>query len=173
MAPVAHSYTESISASFADGLFSTTDRFCLIPERLYQEENKDLWLNFAREHITPQQQVRSTYVPSQGCYCVYEESADKQHVVPFFLQLATERDWQNVLIAARQGKQLVLVLLLQRKVQIAAMREVETKEDILYYMLNLLSQWSKSPKDMTVYTMGIEADTRDFLNEYIELKEIE
>ncbi len=174
--------TKSISKLFADGFFSTTPRFCLVPEVLYEEENQDLWLNFGQEHVESSQQIISELISWQQCVCVHETTdadlIDKEtgqtqrHAVSALLQWLNEQCLQDALICAKKEEQIVLILLWQGKLQLATIRNVETSEDILYHIVNIFTKWDLPSTTFMVYTIGIDEAETLLLNEYLTLQKI-
>ncbi len=173
---------KSISTLFADGLFSTTSRFCLVPSALYQEEDQDLWLNFGQEHVTPSQQIIAEEISWQQCICLHETTADnplndttghnKQHAVTAFLHWLDEQCLREGLICAKRNTQIVLILLVNGQLQLATLRNVETEEDILYHIMNIFTQWQLPSTTFMVYTTGLNEKERTLLDEYITIQNI-
>ncbi len=175
------SYKESISKQLADGLFSTTEYFCLVPSALYQEENCDLWLNFGKEKIANTQEVAVAYIVSQDCYLLWEreqESISQRHIIEAILNTEamgigiTDNEitllmQMSGLICVLQEQQMIVVLLVQGKLQIATMYRIETQDDILYHLLNIYTLWQLDANTLPTCMIGAEATTEAFLNQYI------
>ncbi len=159
------SYKESISKQLADGFFSTTEHFCLVPEQLYQEENKDLWLNFGQETITNQQEINTQYLPQHACYFVWENEYKKPHIVPTLLEC--EYSTISHIISVVHQQQITIVLLLQGKLHVATTHPIETKDDILYHLLNIYTHWKLDTNTLPTYLIGTDENTTAFINEYI------
>ncbi len=180
------SYKESISKQLADGLFSTTEHFCLVPAALYQEENSDLWLNFGKEKIANTQEVAIAYIASQDCYLLWEREADTaattKHIIEEILNIETmvisgheESGIRSLLqpngvICVLQGKQMIVVLLLQGKLQIATMYRVDTQEDILYHLLNIYTQWQLDANTFPTCLIGANTSVETFINQYVAVE---
>ncbi len=162
------SYKESICKQLADGFFSTTEHFCLVPEQLYQEENKDLWLNFGQETITKQQEINTQYLPQHACYFLWENEQNKPHIVPALLN--AEFPTTSHIISTLHQKQITIVLLLQGKIQVATTHPTQTKDDILYHLLNIYTQWKLDTNTLPTYLIGIDENTTAFINEYIAVQ---
>ncbi len=177
------SYKESISKQLADGLFSTTEHFCLVPAALYQEENRDLWMNLGKEKIASTQEIAVTYIESQDCYLLWEreqETTATQHIIAGLLSTDTVGGrvhdgneirsllmQTNGVICVLQGQQMIVILLLQGKLQIATMYHIETQDDILYHLLNIYTQWQLDANTLPTCMIGAEAATEEFLNQYV------
>ncbi len=164
------SYLKSISKQFADGLFSTAPHFCFVPEQLYEESNEDLWFNFAQQEIPTQQSIYTEFITSQNCYFLYEKN--QRHIVPALLENANYSEIETAMFYVEKADIIILILLLHGKLQIACSRKVETQEDKLYHVLNLLQQWQLMPKDITVYALGTTPETAQYLNQYVSLETI-
>ncbi len=160
------SYKESISKQLADGFFSTTAHFCLVPEVLYQPENNDLWLNFSKETIAPTQEIAVEHITSQACYLLWEKDTAEKHIIAALL--ATEA--QDAILAVLHEKQLVLVLILQGKLQLANVYPVEAQADILYHLLNIYTQWQLNPNALPTYLIGADEETTAFINDYVVVR---
>ncbi len=175
------SYKESISKQLADGLLSTTEYFCLVPSALYQEENKDLWLHFAKETINTAQDIQVTYITTQDCYLLWakeDTSIAQTHIIEALLNYkhwAIEKEDSNILdyintaICILQENKMILVLLLKGKLQIATMYHINTQEDILYHLLNIYTQWQLDANTLPTCMIGADAHTSAFINQYIAI----
>ncbi len=160
------SYKESISKQLADGFFSTTAHFCLVPEALYQPENNDLWLNFGKETIAPTQTIVVEHITSQSCYLLWEKDTAEKHIIAALLETKA----QDAILAVLHEKQLVLVLILQGKLQLANIYPIESQADILYHLLNIYTQWQLNPNTLPTCLIGADEETTAFLNEYISVQ---
>ncbi len=171
MTSVEMSYKESISKQLADGLFSTTEHFCLVPESLYQKDNCDLWLNFGKETIASSQEIRVNYIPSQNCYLLWEkDSKAEKHIIEALLTTSTDLStfpYANAVICAINEQQMIVALILQNKLQIATIYRINTQEDMLYHLLNIYTQWQLDANTLPTYLIGANASTETFLNQYI------
>ncbi len=157
------SYKESISKQLADGFFSTTAHFCLVPEALYQPENNDLWLNFGKQTIAPTQTIALQHIPAQACYLIWEKDTAEKHIISALL----ETEAQDTIRALVHENQLAIVLLLQGKLHLANIYAVETPADILYHLLNIYTQWQLNPNLLPTYLIGTDTETTAFINDYI------
>ncbi len=164
-------YKESISKQFADGLFSTTEHFCLVPEALYQKDNRDLWLNFGKETIASSQEIQGTYIPSQCCYLLWEKDGKaEKHIIEALLTTPTSLPafpYTDAVICAINEQQMIVVLILQNKLQLATMYRISTQEDILYHLLNIYTQWQLNANTLPTCLIGADASIETFLNQYI------
>ncbi len=157
------SYKASISKSLADGCFSITEHFCLVPEALYQAENNDLWLNFGKERIANTQEIAVAHMAAQACYLLWEKGQEEKHIIGALLEI----DCNDGVICALHDKQMAVIVLLHSKLQLANIYTVETKEDILYNLLNIYTQWQLNANTFSTYLIGANNDTIAFINEYI------
>ncbi len=175
-------YKESISKQLADGLFSTTENFCLVPAMLYQAENPDLWLNFGKEKIASTQEIGVAYIASQDCYLLWEKESDKaatQHIIEGLLNAEAigidiihdqKLLHNNGVICLLHKTKMVVVLLLQGKLQIATMYRIETQEDILYHLLNIYTQWQLDANTLPTCLIGTDANVETFINQYVAVE---
>lgn len=157
-----------------DGLFSLTPYFALLPEQLYREEDTDLWVNFLRENIPHNQSIQTEHIPLYGCVCLHEADQQKRpHCLAHLLQTSAQIADITFGMAYVATDCMVWVSVRNKQVQHANVYEVQTATDVLYHILNSLSQLA-FPKETCVYLSGtVSIELQQLLEEYLVVKTFE
>ncbi len=150
------------------GLFSLTPHFTLVPEQLYREEDNDLWLNFLREHIPHNQHITAEAIPLYGCVCLYEaDEQNRQHAVCHLLELSEQIADVSFAMAYLTEQSMVWIAVKNKQLQHAMVYDIASSTDVLYYMLNALTQLDLQI-GTPVYLYGeYPADWLSLLKEYL------
>lgn len=153
--------------------FSWAEPFAIVPDSLYEEENKYLWLNFLREKTPIKQDVAREDIPSQGCIFLYErdsaeeEQTNRAHIIPYTIRYAeAHASRTHALGVVVNEDKTAIALLSNGKLQLANIYQTEVPTDVLYYILKVLEMHNVGPNDCTCF-LHADIDTRTLINEYL------
>ena len=145
--------------------------FVLIPKQMADEENSDLWLNFLRRRIPRDQQQEVVECKAYSCICLYEtRHAGQQHIIPTLLNKSTEKQLDTVVCAIRQNDKLAVVCIKEGKLQLANIYEAATKEQLLFWILNIYTQLQLP--DTTPLYIQCGDGTRKLLYSHLNTQEL-
>lgn len=155
----------------AGGLLSSSPYFCLVPETLYREEDKDLWLNFLHEHIPHDQQIQVDIIAENACVCLHQKETDQQeeHCIAHLLRLAQSIQETDKLLCIYTEGHLCTVLFLHGQLQLANVFEITADNDCLYYLLSIYQQYNIPPHTLPVHIAGLTDHLREVLTPYIDI----
>ena len=123
------------STCLAGGFPLLWTAFSLVPEALIEDENPDLWLNFLRERVPHAQVISSVPFEPFHLVCLFESKQARQHVIPYILTRACERETSDGVFAIRETDRLALVCIQNGQLQLGNIYEASTKEQTLYWIL--------------------------------------
>ena len=157
--------------SQAGGFALLWSAFSLVPKLMYDTENRDMWLNFLRRRIPRDQQVEVCDFPDFHCACLYEtKQPERQHIICLLLQKASQHKLEAAIYAIRQADKLAVVCVRDGELQLANIYEAATKEQLLFWILNIYKQLQLP--DTTPLYIQCGDGTRKLLFSHLDTREL-
>ena len=145
--------------------------FTLVPDIMLDENNNDLWLNFLRKKLPREQHILQRHFSEQQCTCLYEQKNNNEnHIIPHLIVKAEGKGVATLVCAYRQTDKVAIVCLKEGRLQLANIYEAGTKEQMLYWVLNIYEQMNLSVKTPLYAHCG--ESTRKLLYSHVETREL-
>lgn len=145
----------------------------LVPEALYQEEDKDLWLNFSSQKVSLNQEIEEKTIENFGCVCIYEGRGE--HIISTILksidpQTCPDAVWLSYFPnIADQPARLAMVVIKAGKLFLGNVFSTPKHDDVVYYVLNAYEHFNLTQKKTTTYTIiNMPDEIKELLNQYVK-----